>query len=50
MDPVRIDVRGTVDCGRDVVLDVNVVLSGNNTFGDGGDPRLQRGQNAEDRR
>ena len=35
MDPARIDVRGTVECGRDVVLDVNVVLTGRNVLGDG---------------
>ena len=28
IDPMRIDVRGTVQTGRDVVLDVNVVLDG----------------------
>ena len=28
LDPDRIDIRGTVEAGRDVVLDVNVVLEG----------------------
>jgi bifunctional UDP-N-acetylglucosamine pyrophosphorylase/glucosamine-1-phosphate N-acetyltransferase len=28
IDPQRLDVRGSVECGRDVVLDVNVVLDG----------------------
>src|SRR5688572_22756427 len=28
VDPARLDVRGTVSCGRDVVLDVNVILEG----------------------
>ena len=28
IDPARLDVRGTVSCGRDVVLDVNVILEG----------------------
>ena len=28
VDPARLDVRGDVACGRDVVLDVNVILEG----------------------
>ena len=28
VDPARIDIRGEVACGRDVVLDVNVILEG----------------------
>ena len=28
VDPARLDVRGEVSCGRDVVLDVNVILEG----------------------
>ena len=28
VDPARIDIRGEVSCGRDVVLDVNVILEG----------------------
>ena len=28
IDPMRLDIRGTVECGRDVTLDVNVVLEG----------------------
>src|SRR5688572_24593862 len=28
VDPARLDVRGEVSCGRDVVLDVNVILAG----------------------
>jgi len=35
MDPHRLDVRGTVKLGRDVVLDVNVVLEGEVELGDG---------------
>lgn len=35
IDPARLDVRGPVSVGRDVVLDVNVVLTGNVTLGDG---------------
>ncbi len=35
VDPARLDVRGEVSCGRDVVLDVNVVLEGKVTLGDG---------------
>jgi len=34
IDPTRLDVRGTVSVGRDVELDVNVVLEGKVTFGD----------------
>ncbi len=35
IDPARLDVRGAVTCGRDVVLDVNVVLEGPVQLGDG---------------
>jgi bifunctional UDP-N-acetylglucosamine pyrophosphorylase/glucosamine-1-phosphate N-acetyltransferase len=35
IDPARLDVRGSVRCGRDVVLDVNVVLEGPVQLGDG---------------
>jgi bifunctional UDP-N-acetylglucosamine pyrophosphorylase/glucosamine-1-phosphate N-acetyltransferase len=35
IDPLRIDVRGVVEAGRDVNLDVNVVLEGDNRLGDG---------------
>jgi bifunctional UDP-N-acetylglucosamine pyrophosphorylase/glucosamine-1-phosphate N-acetyltransferase len=34
-DPERIDIRGAVTCGRDVVLDVNVLLEGPVQLGDG---------------
>lgn len=34
-DPVRIDIRGEVEAGTDVWLDVNVVLEGHNSLGDG---------------
>ena len=34
-DPARIDIRGTVEPGRDVSLDVNVVLEGRVKLGDG---------------
>lgn len=34
-DPARIDIRGTVEPGRDVSLDVNVVLEGRVELGDG---------------
>jgi bifunctional UDP-N-acetylglucosamine pyrophosphorylase / glucosamine-1-phosphate N-acetyltransferase len=33
-DPTRLDVRGTVSVGRDVQLDVNVILEGKVTLGD----------------
>ncbi len=35
MDPARLDVRGTLKCGRDVVIDVNCVFEGEVTLGDG---------------
>ena len=34
-DPARIDVRGTLDCGRDVAIDVNCVFEGRVSLGDG---------------
>ncbi len=34
IDPARLDVRGTVSCGRDVLLDVNVILEGKVKLGD----------------
>ncbi|MHB1086114.1 MAG: bifunctional UDP-N-acetylglucosamine diphosphorylase/glucosamine-1-phosphate N-acetyltransferase GlmU [Thiobacillus sp.] len=34
MDPARLDVRGTLVCGRDVVIDVNCVFEGHVTLGD----------------
>jgi len=27
-DPARLDIRGSVECGRDVVIDINVILEG----------------------
>ncbi len=35
LDPARLDVRGTVTTGRDVVLDANVILEGRVELGDG---------------
>ncbi len=34
-DPARIDVRGTLQCGRDVAIDVNCVFEGKVVLGDG---------------
>ena len=34
-DPARIDVRGTLECGRDVTIDVNCVFEGRVRLGDG---------------
>ncbi|MGI9264503.1 MAG: bifunctional UDP-N-acetylglucosamine diphosphorylase/glucosamine-1-phosphate N-acetyltransferase GlmU [Gammaproteobacteria bacterium] len=34
IDPARVDIRGKVTCGRDVIIDVNVVLEGDVTLGD----------------
>ena len=33
MDPARFDLRGTLTCGMDVTIDVNVVIEGNVTLG-----------------
>ncbi|EDT01018.1 UDP-N-acetylglucosamine pyrophosphorylase [Burkholderia ambifaria IOP40-10] len=33
-DPARLDVRGTLRCGRDVLIDVNCVFEGNVTLAD----------------
>jgi len=35
LDPSRIDVRGTLTCGRDVTIDVGCVFEGNVTLGEG---------------
>ena len=35
MDPERIDIRGTVETAADVVIDINVVLEGENRLGEG---------------
>ncbi len=40
-DPARLDVRGELICGRDVVIDVNVIFEGKVTLGD----RVQVGPN-----
>lgn len=34
MDPARVDIRGDLQVGRDVTLDVNVIFEGNNVVGD----------------
>ncbi|MGX9934207.1 bifunctional UDP-N-acetylglucosamine diphosphorylase/glucosamine-1-phosphate N-acetyltransferase GlmU [Advenella kashmirensis] len=34
-DPARFDLRGTLDCGRDVFIDVGCVFEGNVTLADG---------------
>jgi bifunctional UDP-N-acetylglucosamine pyrophosphorylase/glucosamine-1-phosphate N-acetyltransferase len=34
MDPARLDVRGTLTCGRDVMIDVNCVFEGRVELGD----------------
>jgi len=41
MDPARFDLRGTLTCGQDVSIDVNVVIEGDVTLGD----RVQIGPN-----
>ncbi|KKC98428.1 bifunctional UDP-N-acetylglucosamine diphosphorylase/glucosamine-1-phosphate N-acetyltransferase GlmU [Photobacterium halotolerans] len=33
-DPARFDLRGTLQCGQDVEIDVNVIIEGNVTLGD----------------
>jgi len=35
LDPARLDVRGSLACGRDVVIDVNCVFEGQVELGDG---------------
>ncbi len=35
MDPERIDLRGTLSMGRDVTIDINVVIEGEVSLGDG---------------
>jgi len=35
IDPSRIDVRGTLTCGQNVIIDVNTVFIGNVTLGNG---------------
>jgi tetrahydrodipicolinate N-succinyltransferase len=35
LDPARLDVRGTLSCGRDVTIDVNCVFEGRVELGDG---------------
>jgi bifunctional UDP-N-acetylglucosamine pyrophosphorylase/glucosamine-1-phosphate N-acetyltransferase len=35
LDPARIDVRGALECGRDVTIDVNCVFEGRVSLGDG---------------
>ena len=34
-DPARIDIRGTLDCGQDVEIDINCVFEGKVVLGDG---------------
>ena len=34
-DPTRVDIRGTLECGSDVFIDVNAVFEGDVTLGDG---------------
>jgi bifunctional UDP-N-acetylglucosamine pyrophosphorylase/glucosamine-1-phosphate N-acetyltransferase len=41
-DPARLDVRGTLECGRDVFIDVNAVFEGRVVLGD----RVRIGPNA----
>jgi bifunctional UDP-N-acetylglucosamine pyrophosphorylase/glucosamine-1-phosphate N-acetyltransferase len=41
-DPARVDVRGTLECGRDVFIDVNAVFEGRVVLGD----RVKIGPNA----
>lgn len=35
LDPARFDCRGNLECGSDVVIDVNCVFEGDNKLGDG---------------
>ena len=56
LDPARIDIRGEVICGKDVVIDVNCVFEGQVILGDGvyvgancvlRDTQIQRGTRIE---
>jgi bifunctional UDP-N-acetylglucosamine pyrophosphorylase / glucosamine-1-phosphate N-acetyltransferase len=35
VDPARVDIRGTLECGQDVVIDINAVFEGSVFLGDG---------------
>lgn len=35
IDPARIDIRGSLSCGRDVLIDINAVFEGKVVLGDG---------------
>ena len=35
VDPDRLDIRGKVTAGKDVCIDINVILQGENRLGDG---------------
>lgn len=35
IDPARLDVRGSVCCGKDVLIDINVIFEGDVTLGNG---------------
>lgn len=35
MDPTRIDIRGSLECGKDVVIDANCIFIGDVTIGNG---------------
>ena len=35
LDPARVDVRGKLSCGRDVVIDINAIFEGDVELGDG---------------
>ncbi len=34
-DPARVDIRGTLNCGKDVFIDVNAIFEGDVSLGDG---------------
>jgi len=34
-DPARVDIRGTLKCGKDIFIDINAVFEGNVELGDG---------------
>ena len=34
-DPERLDIRGVLTCGKDVEIDINVIIEGNVVLGDG---------------
>ena len=41
-DPARVDIRGKLECGKDVFIDVNAVFEGDVSLGDGTHGRIEQ--------